>query len=123
MRGFHLIYYDYAPADDYFVINAVHPMFPHLVVLEVMVETGIVGLSGYLLLLLLLLRKILQKPVLDNFNPVVPWSLVVILGWWPLNVDIPLYSSYWSSFVWWLTAIWIACIGAAEYSKPHEQTP
>jgi hypothetical protein len=73
--------------------------------LEVLVETGVIGLAGLLLFVLLLYRFVRRKGLgLALF----PWLLALLTAAFPFNTHMAFYGSYWSSVFWWLLVLTIA---------------
>src|SRR5690606_31994516 len=82
---------------------------PHQQVLEVMVETGIVGLAGYALFWLLLLRLIWRSDAFARAEAS-PWLLGAIVALLPTGAHMAFYGTYWSTFCWWLLGIGLAVL-------------
>ncbi|NOG60709.1 MAG: O-antigen ligase family protein [Proteobacteria bacterium] len=100
-RGFRHTYQQYASPDNYWV-NQTHP---HLLTLEIMAETGIIGLLGYMLALYLLIHRLLiRKKILDEL----PFFLPVLVALFPLNAHMAFYGSIWSSMIWLLLSLYFA---------------
>ena len=59
-RGYRYVYFEFASEDDHFVrgVRKGTPTHPHLMLLEIAVETGLIGVIGYLTFLVLYLRKL-----------------------------------------------------------------
>lgn len=103
-RAYRHAYADYAPSGDIFIhADGTGPIYAHQVVLEVMSETGTIGLLGLLgvyALLWLAFRCTSSTATLSS---------VALLGgaaWlWPLNAHTALYSAYWSLLLGWMIAV------------------
>ena len=81
----------------------------HNVVLEVMSDTGTIGLLGLLAALGFLwihYRKITPAERTDAF----PFALAVLLILFPLNSHFAIYGTYTSSLVWFLIGLWGASL-------------
>ena len=105
-RGFRHAYRAYADEDNYFVRQSQDATtFPHLVILEVAVETGVTGLAGFILFYLTLLRYWWRERHSTTSGA---WSAVLLTATFPLNVHLAFYGSYWSGFLWLLTACTLA---------------
>ena len=104
-RGYRYVYQDYSSAEDYW-LNQTHP---HLHILEIMAETGLIGLGGYFLFLYLLLRGFMRR---KNQAAEFPYLLPVLVALFPLNAHLAFYGSIWASVSWWLIAFYCACLGA-----------
>lgn len=99
-RGFRQVFHDYAdPQDNYWINRTVTQ--PHMHLLEIAAETGVLGLAGYVLFWLLLIRQ------LRNHPPGSAWALALCLftAVFPLNAHLAFYSSYWAAFYWWLIGL------------------
>ena len=120
-RGYRYAYLQHADADDFWVRSykpgeqGYPQMHPHQMLLEVMAETGTLGLIGYLLLLYLLIRMVWQVP--PRRRPDVwPWGVATLVAWFPGNAHMALYASYWGSIAWWLLLVTLA-LARAETSE------
>ncbi len=68
--------------------------FPHLFTLEVMLETGLIGLVGYIIFYLALLWILIHQKIQAE------WLMVASIATMPLNTHVSLYGSYASSLIW-----------------------
>ena len=106
-RGFRYIYNEYAESDDYFVKINVPPTQPHLLILEVLAETGLIGIIGLMLLYYLIFTS--RKKIKNA-----PYELVfltpVLVSIFPFNSHMAFYGSIWSSMVWLLIAFYFSYI-------------
>ena len=93
-RGFRHIYQQYSEKDNYFHKSS--QTHPHLLFMEILTETGIIGLAGYLLMIYLLIRIWRQHDKLAVF----PYLLPVLVALFPLNAHMAFYGSIWSSMLW-----------------------
>ncbi len=106
-RGFRYAYRDYAEDDNYFVRQGQDGQtHPHLVFLEIAVETGVIGLIGFILFYLVILRY-WWRGRHSTINGA--WTAALLAATFPLNAHLAFYGSYWSGFLWLL----IACVLAA----------
>ncbi len=109
-RGFRYDYLRHAGPDDYWVANfdpgeQKYPQsHPHQMLLEVMAETGTIGLIGYLLLLALLINGLRTTPSNCRMH-VWPWGVATLVAWFPGNAHMALYASYWGTIAWWLLLV------------------
>ncbi len=98
-RGYRYVYQDYAPADDFWLARSAQGQtHPHLMVLEIGLETGVLGLLGYGLVLLVLVKKLLRSSLINPHQA--SWTLAVLVAIFPLNAHLAFYGSYWASFSW-----------------------
>lgn len=128
-RGFRYIYPEYVPKDDYWMrltyvdkatgktLPAQYgPNHPHQFVLEIMAETGVIGLLGYLLALLYW-SKLWWKNFCARYSEVLPWMSAVLVAVMPINAHMAFYASFWSCITWWLIAISLAYWQATQGSE------
>ena len=112
VRAFPKAYMEYAAEDDIHIQNsggksgATHA---HNLVLEVMADTGSLGLLGLFtgfVLVLLFWRRMTPA----RRNEAFPFALALALVLFPLNSHFALYGTYMSSLIWVLFGLWAACI-------------
>jgi O-antigen ligase len=112
-RGFRYAYPPYAEKNDVFVnMNPnkdLGPNHPHQIFLEVLVETGIIGVVGYLLFIGLLLRLTWQAILTHNYYAA-PVGIAVFSAVMPINAGIAFYASVLSAMTWWMLAIFFATL-------------
>ena len=106
-RGFRYIYTDFAEPGDYFLETNVPPTQPHLLILEILAETGLIGLTGFLLLCGLIIKST-GYIVSSSYGPV--FLIPVIVAIFPFNVHMAFYGSIWSSMIWLLIAFYFAAL-------------
>lgn len=97
-RGYRHAYVHYAPADDFWIARSGGGQtHPHWQLLEIGVESGLLGLLGFAFAYALLLyclfsaRRAIDAPV---------WLMAALVAWLPLNAHLAFYGSYWSSLSW-----------------------
>ena len=101
-RGFRYAYKDYADEDNYFVRRGQDGQtHPHMVFLEIAVETGVIGLVGFILFYITLLRYWWRG---RHSTITGAWTAALLAGTFPLNAHLAFYGSYWSGFMWLLVA-------------------
>ena len=101
-RGFRHVYNDYARANDPHG-SRTPPSQPHLLILEILAETGLIGFIGYILLIYLIFRLVLQS---KNKETSLPFFIPVIVALFPFNAHMAFYGSIWSSMTWLLLALY-----------------
>jgi len=112
VRAFPIAYLDYAAEDDVHVQRsggkrgATHA---HNIVLEVMADTGSIGLLGMIAGFVLVLR-FWRRLTPSRRNEAFPFALALALVLFPLNSHFALYGTYMSSLIWVLFGLWAACI-------------
>ena len=116
-RGYRYTYADHAPADDFWLLRGGGQTHPHLMLLEVAVETGLIGVAGYFAFLALLWQRLRQA--VDEIQAV--WAIAALAATFPLNAHLAFYGSYWSSLVWMLSAL--ACAGTGRIDPPTFPRP
>jgi len=115
VRGFRYAYPAYAPANDWFVVSgeacgvgegACHA---HQLVLEVLTETGAVGLLLWLAALVLALRAWRRVGVAARTRAF-PVTLALGVMLFPLNTHLAFYSAWWGLLFGWLLGLWCAAL-------------
>lgn len=118
VRGFRYAYPKYAPANDHFVVSdeacgvnegACHA---HQLVLEVLAETGGLGLLLWLAALALALRawRAVGTAARERVFPV---TLALGAMLFPLNTHFAFYSAWWGLLFAWLLGLWCAALYAS----------
>ena len=111
-RGFRTVYGEFAPRSDPYVSRGEAMNFPHLVMFEIAVETGIVGLLGYLLALAVLVRRLLamnRAQLAHGF----PYWLAIVVVLFPAATHLAFYSHFMGALIWWTIGVSAAGLGAA----------
>ncbi len=108
-RGFRYAYADYAGPGDQFVdaksgLGASHA---HQIVLEVLSETGLVGLLLWLFASAQVYRAWRRASAAQRERVFAP-GLALLVMCFPLNTHLAFYSAWWGLFFWWLLAIFCA---------------
>jgi O-antigen ligase len=117
VRAFPKAYMEYAAEDDIHIqlsggkSGATHA---HNLVLEVMADTGSIGLLGLIVGFILVLR-LWRSMTPARHNEAFPFALALALVLFPLNSHFALFGTYLSSMIWMLFGLWAACID----NKPH----
>lgn len=102
VRAFPVAYPSYAPEDDYHVLK--HPdgtgaKHAHNIVLEVMADTGGIGLAGLIIGFVLAWRA-WRRMLPANQQEAFPYVLALVLILFPLNSHFAIYGTYTSSLIW-----------------------
>ncbi len=114
-RGFRHVYQQYSTEDNYFhAIGATHP---HQLLLEVLTETGLVGLAGLLVFIFVFCKYFLPGSRLLLVYPPVLSILIIIF---PFNSNLAFYGSYWSTVIWWFL---LYAFLAAQYQSLDAPAP
>ncbi|OOG62774.1 polymerase [Rhodanobacter sp. B04] len=114
VRGFRYAYPRYAPANDHFLTaescgvgeGACHP---HQLVLEILTETGVLGLSLWLaagVLAWRAWRRVGEAARMRAF----PATLALAVMLFPLNTHLAFYSAWWGLLFGWLLGLWCAAL-------------
>lgn len=112
VRAFPVAYMQYAAKDDIHIAKsggvsgATHA---HNVILEVMSDTGSIGVLGLLLALVLVIHSWRQTGPAQR-QDAYPFALAVVLILFPLNSHFSVYGTYTSSLVWFLVGLWAASL-------------
>ena len=87
------------------LVNAnVGPTHPHLLILEIIVETGLIGLASYLIAFFYWGRLVWLSAKAHSVESF-PWLVAALIAIMPINAHMAFYASFWSCIVWWLIAI------------------
>lgn len=106
-RGYRYAYAEHALPDDFWLLRGGGQTHPHLMALEVAVETGLIGLVGYGGFLFVVWSR-LKSPA-DDAQAM--WAIAALAASFPLNAHLAFYGSYWSTLIWLLTALAMATPG------------
>ena len=104
-RGFRYVYKDYASESDIFVHWDIIPTQPHIIILEILAETGIIGFIGYLLAFYFIVRIVVRSDCAEQLSP---FLIPVIVAMFPFNAHMAFYGSIWSSMVWLLISLYFS---------------
>jgi len=80
---------------------------PHLMLAEIGVETGVIGITGFILFWFVLIQYVryLSPALLWGLMPCVVTLAVIML---PLNVHKAFYGNFYSIIIWWVIAVMLA---------------
>ena len=112
VRAFPKAYMEYAADDDIHIQRSggksggIHA---HNLVLEVMSDTGSIGLLGLFAGFVLILRFWQSTPPTRRIEAF-PFALALAMMLFPLNSHFALYGTYMSSLIWFLFGLWVAGI-------------
>ena len=109
-RGFRYAYKEYANPDDIFVSGGTAPTHPHQYVIEVLVETGMIGLVG-LILFFMKGSQIMVEAWRDRNLYIYAPAICVLACLFPINTHLAIYSSFWGQIVWFFIALFCASVG------------
>lgn len=122
VRAYRYVYPQFAPANDHFVVaescgvgeGACHA---HQLLLEVVTETGALGLLLWLAGAVLALRAWRRVGVAARVRAF-PASLALAVMLFPLNTHLAFYSAWWGLLFGWLLGLWCAAL----YVMPKEES-
>ena len=109
-RGFRYAYKEYANPDDTFASAGVDPSHPHQYVIEVLVETGVIGFVG-LILFFMKGKQIMVEAWHDRNLYIYAPAICVLACLFPFNTTLSIYSSFWGQIVWFFIALFCASVG------------
>lgn len=107
VRAFPVAYPSYAPADDFHVLkhaDGAGATHAHNIVLEVMADTGNIGLAGLIIGALLGWRA-WRRMLPANQQEAFPYVLALVLILFPLNSHFAIYGTFTSSLIWFLMGL------------------
>jgi O-antigen ligase len=115
VRGFRYAYPAYAAPDDRFVDRAsdTGASHAHQIVLEVLSETGLLGLLLWIAGAWFALRAWWRADADARARALAP-ALALVAMCFPLNTHLAFYSAWWGLLFWWLLALYCAALGARE---------
>jgi O-antigen ligase len=114
VRGFRYAYPGYAPRNDHFIVaescgvgeGACHP---HQLVLEILTETGAIGLLLWLAAGVLAVRAWWHAGAAARARAF-PVTLALAVMLFPLNTHLAFYSAWWGLLFGWLLGLWCAAL-------------
>lgn len=112
-RGFRYAYPHYAEPGDAFVDDAgdTGASHAHQIVLEILSETGIVGLAFWLFGAGYAVRAWRHADARTRERAVAPGLALVAMAF-PLNTHLAFYSAWWGLLFWWLLALYCAAFAS-----------
>jgi O-antigen ligase len=115
VRGFRYAYPEYAAPHDRFVDTAsdTGASHAHQIVLEILSETGAIGLVLWLAGAWFALRAWLRADPPARARALAP-GIALAAMCFPLNTHFAFYSAWWGTLFWWLLSLYCAALGARE---------
>ena len=112
VRGFRYAYPTYAAPQDRFVDTAsdTGASHAHQIVLEVLSETGAIGLLFWVAGTLVAVRAWRRADAPSRARALAP-ALALAVMCFPLNSHLAFYSAWWGLLFWWLLALYCAALG------------
>ena len=102
-RGFRHAYQDYSPPENFW--HEWTQTHPHLLFLEILTETGIIGFAGYILLFYFLYLTLRSS---GSSIYIYPFLISVLVSIFPMNAHMAFYGSIWSSMIWLLIMLFFS---------------
>ncbi|MEO8811143.1 MAG: O-antigen ligase family protein, partial [Rhodanobacter sp.] len=123
VRGFRYAYPHHAPANDHFVISAEAcgvgegACHPHQLVLEILTETGALGLLLWMAAVAWACRawRLVGAAARSRAFPA---TLALGVMLFPLNSHLAFYSAWWGLLFAWLLGLWCAALYTADGHEP-----
>jgi O-antigen ligase len=120
VRGFRYAYPQYAAPGDAFVDAKTDEgaMHAHQLALEVLSETGLIGLLLWITGAAAVIRAWRRADAAARRRAFAP-GLALAVMCFPLNTHLAFYSAWWGSLFWWLLALYVAAVSPAlvEYRR------
>ena len=120
-RGFRYAFGEFAAPGDPYVERAspILPTHSHQLLLEITAETGLIGLCGWLVACVLLIRAALRSGERAR-ESMLPFGIGLAALLFPLNTHWAIYSANMSQLVWWQIALFCS---AYAMTDPHPLAP
>ena len=111
-RGFHYAYRDFNPETDYYLeydgsFGAAKT--PHMQLLEIAAETGVIGLLGYVVLAIAFIAR-LRRLEPDAFLSIYPYALTMAVALFPFTGHLGFYGVLSTGVI-----SWIAIVNASAF--------
>lgn len=110
VRAFEAAYPEFARPDDVHLKKtggARGALHAHNIVLEIMADTGTIGLAG-LLAAIVLCWRYWRRMTPSQRQEAFPYALALILVLFPINSHFAIFGTYLSSLIWMLVGLWAA---------------
>jgi len=116
VRGFRYVYPEYAAADDLFMRlseGTTGPTHAHMLILEILTETGLIGLLGYLLAVTLLVVRWVRLGR-EARALLLPFALATLAALLPINTHMAFYSASLAQVIYLLMALYHCDMASSE---------
>ena len=113
VRGFRYAYPTYADPGDAFIDarGDEGAYFAHQIVLEVMSETGTIGLVVWMIGTVFAIRAWTRASTSARERSLAP-ALALAVMCFPLNTHLAFYGRWWGLLFWWLLGLYVAALSA-----------
>ncbi len=101
------------PATDLAAARSIGASHPHQILLEILTETGLIGLALWTFAISVLVRA-WRRASPDQRELAWPYGCALLVLTFPINTHTALYSSFWAGVVWWLVALLCANLNNAD---------
>lgn len=113
VRDFRYAYPQHATSGDNFVqADGTGAAHAHQLVLEVLSETGVIGLTLWVVGVVLAWRAWRCAPVAARARAFAP-AVALTATCFPFNTHLAFYSAWWGLLFWWLLGVWCAALSLA----------
>lgn len=114
VRAFRYAYAENAQSNDIWLTTPTgHAAHAHQIILEILTETGVLGLLCWLTALGFLVRAWRHASKLQR-TQAWPWALALITMCFPLNTHLAFYSNFWGGLFFWLLTLLIGTLSARD---------
>ena len=120
-RGFYYAYREYNPEHDYYLENdevGHAARSPHMQLLEIAAETGVFGLLGYVVLVVVFLAN-LRRLERAAFISAYPYVLTLIVALFPFTGHLGFYGVLSAGVIWWMVIVCASAFAVAFRSESH----
>jgi len=119
-RGFQHAYRQFNPDVDYYLLRDGSygaAKSPHMQLLEIGAETGLIGLLGYAILVVTLLAT-LRRLERSAFVSVYPFALTLIVALFPFSGHLGFYGVFSVGVIWWMIIVTASALAIASRREP-----
>ena len=107
-RGFRYAYAEFADENDRYVSDdSIGAFQAHQLILDIGSNTGFIGIAGFLFACYIVVKR-WMKANLYVKEASFPYALALLAVFFPINTHLATYSSQWSSFFFWLLALYFS---------------
>lgn len=121
-RGFHHAYREFSPEEDHYLRHDGSygaAKAPHMQLLEIAAETGLIGLLGYAILVVTLLAT-LRRLERSSLVSVYPFSLTLMVALFPFSGHLGFYGVLSAGMIWWMVIVNASALAIASRREPTD---